>query len=122
MEKSAAVQEARASQLLALQAELDELEVRGKHRKTIVPVSFFGAIMLFGYGSVMLEVFGAVFLIVAVVLLVGDAKVSRRKKDLRDLIGEFGERGTAPPLPPALTDAHLQKLADGRVRGTAESD
>ena len=59
--------------------------------------------MIFGYGSVMLEAFGAVFLVVAIVLLVGDAKVGRRKKDLRDWIADFGE-------------------ADGRVRPTAESD
>ena len=91
MEKSTTVTESRADQLLALQTELDQLEGRGKHRKTIIPASFFGAILLFGYGSVMLEVFGAVFIVVAAVLLVGDVKLGRRKKDLRDWIAEYGE-------------------------------
>jgi len=91
MEKSTALAESRADQLLALQAELDELEGRGKHRNTLIPLSFFGAILLFGYGSMMLEIFGAVFLVVAAVLLVGDVKRRRRMKGLRDRIEEVAE-------------------------------
>lgn len=82
--------------MLALRDELDQLEGKGESPKPVLVLSFIAAILLFEYGSLMLEVFGAVFGLTAVGILISDIRRGNRRKTLERLIEEF-EDGEVDP-------------------------